>query len=69
MKKRLKKNMKKKENERMKLMFDLCKTYVTVNVISMSSLYLTYVKFICYNLCKVFKFMFKLCKTYMPQFV
>ena len=50
MKKRLKKNMKKKENERMKLMFDLCKTYVTVNVISMSSLCLTYVKLICQNL-------------------
>ena len=53
MKKRLKKNMKKKENERMKLMFDLCKTYVTVNVISMSSLCLTYVKLICHNLCNI----------------
>ena len=45
--------MKKKENERMKLMFDLCKTYVTVNVISMSSLCLTYVKVICHNLCNI----------------
>ena len=51
--KEIEKNMKKKENERMKLMFDLCKTYVTVNVISMSSLCLTYVKLICHNLCNI----------------
>ena len=35
--------MKKNENEIMKIIFDLCKTYVTVSVISMSTLLFFYV--------------------------
>ena len=48
--KEIEEERKKKEHERMKLMFNLYKTYGTVNVISMSSLCLTYVKLICQNL-------------------